>query len=54
LRIISQFKQGDEAIVPSGRPPNTANNILEFWPEFVRIAGAPTYPDRPSRRGACA
>jgi hypothetical protein len=52
LRIISRFKQGDDAIVPSGRPANAANNILGFAPNL--FAGAPTSPDRPPRRGAFA
>jgi hypothetical protein len=31
-------------------PPECRQQYTWFWPEFVRIAGAPTYPDRPSRR----
>jgi hypothetical protein len=52
LRIISRFKQGDDAIVPSGRPPNAANNILAFAPNL--FAAAPTHADGPSTRGAPA
>ena len=34
LRIISRITRGDEAIAPSGRPPNAANNILGFGPNL--------------------
>jgi hypothetical protein len=53
LRIISRFKQGDDAIVPSGRPADGANTMAWFWPKFVRKRGRTDAPGQAVRRCAC-